>query len=229
MYAVRYPQGFASLLEVLSIANLHLFRWLPGFHSVCLGMHSLEIQLWFKTLSPVVVAAVAFVVDFICCRRRQAQVQAEALPKRPFPEASLPFVLGWTFLLFPTLSSSGFRSLAPCDCFEYADGERVCFLREDYAVECAGRGPASAPMSVIVPACVAIAIWAVGVPLLYAVLICYDAHKPYLRGSLGLLNGDYKRQASAWELMAVRTEHRGRTDNTCRHQKTQARFSPLGV
>ena len=33
--------------------------------------------------------------------------------------SSLPFVLGWTFLLFPSISSFGFRTLAPCECFDY--------------------------------------------------------------------------------------------------------------
>ena len=53
-----------------------------------------------------------------------------------FRTSALPFVLVWTFLLFPPISSFGFRALAPCDCFPYVDGGQACFLHDAYAVEC---------------------------------------------------------------------------------------------
>ena len=91
----------------------------------------------------------------------------------PARKAVLPFVLGWTYLLFPTISSRGFRAIAPCDCFRYVNGSQTCLLREDYAIECTGSlfGRPSAPPSVLAPACAAIVLWAVGVPLLYAWLL----------------------------------------------------------
>ena len=33
-----------------------------------------------------------------------------------------------------TVSSFGFRALAPCECFPYEYGTEACFLREDYEV-----------------------------------------------------------------------------------------------
>jgi hypothetical protein len=112
---------------------------------------------------------------------------------------AVPFVLNWTLLLFPSISSRGFRALAPCDCFPYADGSEVCFLREDYGVECSGPSVGDAPPSVRAPAWVAIIFWAAGVPLLYACLLS----TPHLRGSLSTLTGDYRPEAAWWELVHV--------------------------
>ena len=113
--------------------NLHFFDWLPGLHAVCFGLLSLESQLWFATFMPIFVALLAFPV-------------ARVVFRQPF-EAALPSVIGWTFLLFPAISSRGFRALAPCDCFGYDTREEICFLREDFEVECTGSlfGRPSAP------------------------------------------------------------------------------------
>jgi len=188
VYSLRYPAAYRALLGALSIVNLHVFNWIPGLHAVCFGLSSLSAQLLFIALAPLGVALAAFPIAKFALRHP--------------PTAALPFVLGWTFLLFPTISSRGFRALAPCDCFGYLgdDSGEICFLREDYAVECTGKGPLSAPPSVLAAAWTAIAIWAVGVPLLYVVLL---AKEGTLSGSLGLLVGDYRAAASAWELVAI--------------------------
>jgi hypothetical protein len=188
VYALRFPAAYARLLDVISIANLHLFTWLPGLQPVCVGLGSLESQLWFAALAPLGIALAAFPVAKLAGR---SAIDA------------LPFVLGWTFLLFPSLASRGFRALAPCDAFPYAEeGGAISFLREDYAVECTGSlfGRPSAPSAVRTPAWVAIALWAAGVPLLYTVLL---RNATRLRGSLGLLIGDYRPEAKAWELVPV--------------------------
>ena len=145
--------------------------------------------MWFATLAPLGVAAAAFPVAKLAFG--QPSVSA------------MPFVLGWTFLLFPVISSRGFRALAPCDCFSYGDGvQDTCFLREDFEVECTGVlfDRPSAPPRVLTPAWVAVVVWAMGVPLLYAMLLCKRASLP---GSLGLLLGDYRRKTAGWELVVV--------------------------
>jgi hypothetical protein len=184
VYSLRFPLAYARMLKAFSIANLHIFNWLPGFQPVCLGLRALEAQLWFATFAPVAVALAALVA---------ARVHFRALAP------AVPFVLNWTLLLFPSISSRGFRALAPCDCFPYADGSEVCFLREDYGVECSGPSVGDAPPSVRAPAWVAIIFWAAGVPLLYACLLS----TPHLRGSLSTLTGDYRPEAAWWELVHV--------------------------
>ena len=65
----------------------------------------------------------------------QQQVKAALLP-------SLPFVVVFTWLGFPGISSFGFRALAPCECFEYevrppgSDDTHICFLSTDRNVIC---------------------------------------------------------------------------------------------
>ena len=188
VYSLRYPAPYVALLRRLSLVNLHLFGWLPGLHPVCFGLPSLEAQLWFATLVPLVIAVAAFPA-------------AKIIFRQP-PAAALPFVLGWTFLLFPAISSRGFRALAPCDCFKYNDGKETCFLREDFQVECIGSlfGRPSAPPSVLAPAWAAVAVWAVGVPLMYAALLLKRASLPV---SLGLLLGDYRPEMVGWDLVVV--------------------------
>ena len=186
VYRLRFPPAYTRLLGFLSIANLRLPFHLLRLSPVCAGLSSLPGRLSFATFVPLGVVVAAFPV---------AKLGFHA----PLASA-LPFVLVWTFLLFPTISSFGFRALMPCVCFEYLDGDEICFLHEDYAVECSGFGPASAPADVLWSAWVAIAVWAVGVPLLYAVLLF---NKKRLHESLGFLIGDYKPGATAWGLVTV--------------------------
>jgi len=186
VYRLLFPPAYTRLLGFLSIANLRLPFHLPRLSPVCAGLSSLPGRLSFATFVPLGVVVAAFPV---------AKLGFHA----PLASA-LPFVLVWTFLLFPTISSFGFRALMPCVCFEYLDGDEICFLHEDYAVECTGFGPASAPADVLWSAWVAIAVWAVGVPLLYAVLLF---NKKRLHESLGFLIGDYKPGATAWGLVTV--------------------------
>jgi len=215
VYALHFPAEYTRLLDALSsVVNLHLFVWLPGFHPVCFGLSSLGAQLWFAALAPLGVALAAFPVA--------------KLADQP-ATAALPFVLGWTFLLYPSIMSRGFRALAPCDAFPYSidtcsgslcdgmgdgpcycdpcptgcvDAGEVSFLREDYAVECTGSlfGRPSAPSNVLAPAWLVVCLWAAGVPLMYALLL-YNATR--LRGSLAVLVGDYRRETVAWVLVPV--------------------------
>ena len=49
---------------------------------------------------------------------------------------ALPFVLRLTFFFYPAVSSKGFQTLAPCDCFRMVNDSKLCFLPADYSVEC---------------------------------------------------------------------------------------------
>ena len=58
---------------------------------------------------------------------------------------ALPFVLRWTYLLYPAVSSKGFQVLGGCDCFSGLDNRTLCFLPADYSYGADGaRSTASA-------------------------------------------------------------------------------------
>ena len=184
-YDLRFPPSFSALVRSLSFVNVDLLGWLPGMQLRCLGVRALSSQLLVATLAPLAVAATPLLFA--------------ALRHQPLASAA-PAVLAWTFLVFPAISSFGFRSLAPCDCFGFVDGTQVCFLREDLEVECTGPGPASAPPDVVAAAWAAVGVWAVGVLALYAGLLRSDRR---CRLSTGMLGGDYKPAAAGWEVVVI--------------------------
>jgi len=184
-----YPPEYERVLSAFRIFSLHLFAWLPGLHSTCLGLPSLLSQLLFAILVPILVMLIAVLVVVL----RRAPLTA-----------ALPFLLYWTFLIYPSVSSRGFRALAPCDCFEYigADTHRTCFLRTDYEELCYSEAISSAESSALVAAAwLAITLYALGVPLLYAVLLL--GQRKALDKALGFLTKDYTPHARWWELVEV--------------------------
>ena len=204
VYDIRFPPAYEALLDALSFVNLDLLHWLPALAPNCFGLAALSTRLLVLALVPLaVVVAVPAVRSCSCSRQRDDQPLLD----------SLPFILGWTFLLFPPISSLGFRSLAPCDCFEYIDGAKTCFLREDYEIECTGSflGRPAAPLDVQAAAWVAIVVWAVGVPLLYSILLVANSTDKstgvntttHLRRALGFFIDDYHPGSNNWELVVV--------------------------
>ena len=156
VYDFTYPAQYENVIHFFRITNLHLSSWVPGLHSACLGLPRLLDQLLFATLVPIGVVAAAFIITAW---------------QRKSPLSALPFVLYWTFLVYPSVSSRGFRGLATCTCFLNLDGSQTCFLRDDLAERCTfGHRPWPHP-TIIVAAWLAIVLYGIGVPLLYAVLL----------------------------------------------------------
>ena len=189
VYDLRYPEAFSKLLDYLSIINLDVTGWLQ-LHPTCIGLGQLEARLYFFAFVPLgVVCTVAPLTAKLC--------------NRPLLSA-LPFVLGWTFLLFPVITSFAFRSLAQCECFDYVGDGKVCFLREDYEVICTGSpfGYTAAPPPVLAAAWTCVGVWAIGVPLTYALLIKL-LDRGLGRAALGILLDDYRPQVRGWELVIV--------------------------
>ena len=185
-----YPPAYERLMQYFELANLHLFSWLPGLHPTCLGMPSLTSQLYAFTVAPVLVAAAALVV-----------VKLRRLPL----SSALPFILPWSFLVLPSVSSRGFRALAPCDCFHVIAGdENECFLRTDYAEQCTQTfvGRPSPELRVIVAAWLAIGIYGIGVPIFYAILL-WRRKAWHLGSAVDFLASGYKPSAFWWELVEV--------------------------
>lgn len=192
VYDFTYPPAYARIIHAFRVANLHLFAWLPGLQPVCLGLSSLVSQLLFATLAPLVVVAVSLAVT--------------ALRRKPMLSA-LPFVLYWSFLVFPSVSSRGFRALATCDCFSYVDGSRVCFLREHLQEQCTETLPFGGDrlwprLEIVAAAWLAIAIYGVCVPALYAALLLLG-RRAALDDALAFLTKDYEPRTRWWELVEV--------------------------
>ena len=148
VYLVAYPPRYAAVVRVFNVANLHLLAWLPALHPTCLGVPSLYAQLLTVTLVPLALALLSLAVTAV---------------RRASPATAVKLVLYGTFLLFPSISSKGFRALAQCTCFENSPGAgeghggaayspgaddsrmdgvapippaEVCFLRVDYEEQC---------------------------------------------------------------------------------------------
>jgi len=155
VYQVRYPDGYASLTDTLfSPLRLELFGWIPGLHLSCIGIHGLQNELLMYSLLPfgVVLAALGY------CRARGGSMVA-----------ALPFVLRFTYILYPSVSSKGFQALGQCDCFKQLNTTSVrCYLPADVSVECDGN---HAPSALLAVGALAVGLFGIGVPLLYACLL----------------------------------------------------------
>ena len=189
VYSITYyPPEYERIVSAFRIVNLHVFAWLPDLQPACLDMPTLLDQLLFATFAPIAVAL--------------AVVAIVKLRGAPLASA-LPFVLYWSFLIYPSVSSRGFRALAPCDCFEYvgANVSRTCFLRTDYEEQCTfGSRPWPEP-PIMVAAWLAIILYGIAVPLLYAWLLTRKSMAQ--SEALNFLTKDYESHARGWELVEV--------------------------
>ena len=195
VYSIVFPPGYAKVLKALNAVFYVFFNWLPGVATACTGLR-LQHELLLLCAVPLAIVLVVLIVT--TCRRK------------PLVSA-LPPVLGITFFCFPFVSSRGFRAIAPCDCFAYADRGEVCFLRDAYSIECERKasGEYAAPFVIRIAAWTAILGYAGLVPLLYAGLLLVSRRA--LRGgpstalsrSLHPLTKDYTHAAYWWELVDV--------------------------
>jgi hypothetical protein len=211
VYNVTFPSSYRNILSVLQIVTLKLTAWLPVLPLEC-AFPSLRGQLLFVMLAPLAVIAVAIAIGAGLALRTQPRGSASAasllLP-------SLPFVLIWAFIIFPPVSSLGFRALAPCECFEYdvtppGDESRICFLSTDRNVQCVDSSFGyRAPTPILVAASFTIIIWAGGVPLLYGALMYAARHPLALRSpptplskTLVFLTDGFRPATFWWEVPA---------------------------
>ena len=185
VYALRFSPAFSSFMRALSVVNVGL-EGLPALpDSRCAfgpAFRALSARLLGVALVPIGLAILPFVVKIW----------------RP-DHAALPQTLLFIFFVLPSITSSGFRALAPCECFDYVggDGGQVCFLREDYEVECTSEGPMSASSDVLAAAWTAIGIWAIAMPLALLALIWMGVLKD------DGLTDDYRPDRRWWEAVVV--------------------------
>ena len=180
---VSYPRMYRRVIEVAEIVSFKLTSWLPVLPLEC-AFPELRDQLIFVLLVPLGVIAVAAAIgaaDAFCTLPSSSISVASLLVP------SLPFVLVWSYLVYPPITSLAFRALAPCECFSYdvpppgTDETEVCFLTTDRAVVCSESSQGyHAPAPVVNAAIAVIIVWALGVPLLYVILL-YIARKQLSR------------------------------------------------
>ena len=188
VYAVRYPPAYRALLRSLNSIFTFFFSWLPGIATACTGI-SFETELLLICLLPFCVVVAGIVVA--------------RLYGNEFIQMA-PHILAFSYLVFPFVASRGFRALAPCDCFSYVDGGQVCFMRESYAVQCLGEY--APPPGIRVAAWLIIVVYAIGVPLGYALLIARSQTNRLSRqlsSVVHLLTKDYDARVYFWELVEV--------------------------
>ena len=194
VFKVAMPASVASLLNVVDVLNLSIDAL--GLPLSCLQLGSFYNQLLFLVMLPCVLGSLVLAFSMateILTKREAASLKAAFI-------RALPYLLYLLFFAFPLVSSRAFQAF---DCEEFDDGTR--FLRVDYSLDCndAEHG------RVVSMAWVAIALYPIGVPLLYlALLLCARkailAEQPTaLSRSLTFLHQDYAPSMFWWEMVEI--------------------------
>ena len=197
VYRIRYPPNYQSVSRTLfSVLRPDFLSIIPGLHLSCLGFGGIVNKLAVYICFPLLVSLLACGASLL--RSRSV---------RPV----LPFLLFWAYFVFPSVSSHGFQAVARCDCFNITDGSGTtdtpqCYLPADYSYTCptehAGHG-------VIALGFIAIVVYGLGVPVLYARLL-YTARADIrsaepppdsLAPALSFLHGAFVPDAFWWPLV----------------------------
>ena len=188
------PASVSALLKVFDVLNLSIDAL--GLPLSCLQLGSFFDQLLFLVLLPCVLGLLVLACSTaaeVFTKRKTASLKAGLI-------RALPYLLYILFFAFPLVSSRAFQAF---DCEEFDDGSR--FLRVDYSLDCndAEHG------LVVSLAWVAIALYPIGIPLLYLALLL-SARKAILTEqptalshSLTFLHQDYAPSMFWWEMVEI--------------------------
>ena len=194
VFKVAMPASVASLLNVFDVLNLSIDAF--GLPLTCLQLGSFFDQLLFLVLLPCVLGLLILAFSMateVLTKRKAASLKAALI-------RALPYVLYLLFFTFPLVSSRAFQAF---DCEEFDD--RTRFLRADYSLACNGTEHGQ----VVFLAWVAIALYPIGVPLLYLALLLSArkailAEQPTdLSRSLTFLHQDYEPSMFWWEVVEI--------------------------
>ena len=188
------PSSVAALLNVFDSLNLSIEAFdLP---LSCVQLGSFFDQLLFLVLSP----GVLVLLTLVCSLGIEVLTKSEAASLKAGMIRALPYLLYILFFAFPLVSSRAFQAL---ECEEFDDGTR--FLRADYSLDCND----AQHRRVFFLAWVAIALYPVGVPLLYlTLLLCarkaiLTEQPTALSRSLTFLHQDYELSMYWWEIVEI--------------------------
>jgi len=203
--AVRFIKAFSWLhLDIADLIQLE-----------CIGLRGYTDHLRLAAATPAVLLlllAIGAIVREAVVERRRGWELARSAALR-----ALPWVLFFTFLVFPDMSSLAFRAFR-CECFgDELTGDRQSWLRTDYSLQCTTNGcPGDSSMDLTPEwlearrsAWAVLWVYAVGVPCVYGILlllsrrtIISEEHTP-LADALAFLHGGYRPSCFGWELNNV--------------------------
>ena len=188
------PASVASVLGVFDVIDLgfDVFDLPPS----CLQLSSFYSQLLFYVLAPCVLGLLILACSMateVLAKRKAANLKAGLI-------RALPYLMCLLFFTFPLVSS---RAIQALDCEDF-DEDRT-FLKADYSLDC------SSPeySQVLSLAWVAIALYPVGVPLLYLALLLFarkailTEQPTALSRSLTFLHQDYTPSMFWWEIVEI--------------------------
>ena len=188
------PSSVAALLNAFDFLNLSIDAF--GLPLSCVQLGSFFDQLLFLMLSP----GVLVVLTLVCSLGIEVRTEREAASLKAGVIRALPYLLYVLFFAFPLVLSRAFQAL---ECEEFDDGSR--FLRADYSLDCDD----AEYRRVVDLAWVAIALYPLGVPLLYlTLLLCarkaIRTEQPTaLSRSLTFLHQDYELSMYWWEMIEI--------------------------
>eukprot|EP00966_Prymnesium_polylepis_P108484 2511345-Prymnesium_polylepis.1 len=203
-----------SVFDVVPPVGLEAYsRWIDLFTlpselenlfvpTACLGDYNTRI--WLGSSWPIGLVLL-FAVGFICWqllldRRKAHTVRSVLTSIGTGLQRVLPLVLGLTFLVVPSVSMRIFRTFL-CEPIKYSEGEVRRYLKADLTLSCDAADYEEARNS----AFMFIAVWPVGIPLLYAVLLWANRRElvkdnpTLLTQATAFLWGDYKGNAFYFE------------------------------
>ena len=194
VFKVAMPSSVVPLLNAFDFLNLSIDAF--GLPLSCVQLGSFFNQLLFIVLSPCVIGLLVLV----CSLGIEVRTERAAASLKAGVIRALPYLLYILFFAFPLVSSRAFQAF---DCEEFDDGTR--FLRADYSLNCND----AEYRRVFFLAWVAIALYPVGVPLLYlTLLLCarkaiLTEQPTALSRSLTFLHQDYELSMYWWEMVEI--------------------------
>ena len=199
VFKLAMPASVTALLNVLDSLNLSIDAF--GLPVNCLQLGSFFDQLLFLVLSPGVIG----LLTLVCSLGIEVLTKSEAASLKAGVIRTLPYLLYILFFTFPLVSSRAFQAFDCEDFFDDGTNKTTRFLRADYSLDCDD----AEYRRVIFLAWVAIALYPVGVPLLYlTLLVCarkavLSERPTALSRSLTFLHQDYELSMYWWEMVEI--------------------------
>ena len=209
VYHVEMPSAAKAVFEVFAVSVSFGLNDI-GVPMQCAGLYGYKARLVFWMMAPLV-ALLAIPLTTASARLirygwRRSSIQIDenrdaACGCEGLTYTCLPSCLKLLFLAYPFVSTVAFRAF---DCMDF--GQSGKWLRADYQVRCDDGGEYAEIQTLAI---LAIFLFPVGVPLVYAALLlssrrAIHTEKPtQLSTALAFLHGDFRKEYFWWELVEV--------------------------
>ena len=206
VYNVQPPLGLEEYTRWIHLLELPSeFERIFLVPTACLGDYSTRIWVGSTWQLAIIAACATCLVGAECvqrCSRRGDQSIAASIRAALAAgvQRALPLTLGLTFLVLPSTSTRIFRAFL-CETFEYDEGTSRHYLYADLTLSCDSDEYETTKAT----AFAMLALWPVGIPLLY-VLLLWVSRVAIRRGDTTQLSlatrflwADYEAEALWWE------------------------------